>query len=73
METKDIYGRIIKIQEYTGVYPTFTNNPAATTYKYDVLGNLTKVIDAHNNQTTIIYDSLSRKTSMYDPDMGYWV
>ena len=42
-------------------------------HQYDVLGNLTNVTDAANNQTTITYDTLSRKTSMTDPDMGYWV
>ncbi len=63
---------IIKIEEYTGVYPTFSPNPAITSYEYDVLGNLTRVTDAKNNQTNITYDTLSRKTSMTDPDMGYW-
>ncbi|OGL47349.1 MAG: hypothetical protein A2W05_00960, partial [Candidatus Schekmanbacteria bacterium RBG_16_38_10] len=71
VEERDIYGRAIKIKEYMGVFPSFKLY-ATTTYEYNVLGNLTKVIDANNNQTIITYDTLSRKTSMDDPDMGHW-
>src|SRR5207237_10258922 len=38
----------------------------------DVLGNLLTVTDAKGNQSTMAYDSLSRKTAMHDPDMGNW-
>jgi RHS repeat-associated protein len=72
VEEKDSYGRTIKIDEYTGVSPSYTLY-ATTTYNYDVLGNLTKVTDAQNNQTLINYDTLSRKISMTDPNMGYWM
>ncbi|MBI4698549.1 MAG: RHS repeat protein [Nitrospirae bacterium] len=71
VEEKDIYGRAIKIEEYLGVSPSFTLY-ATTRYEYNVLGNMTKVTDAANNLTIIAYDTLSRKTSMTDPDMGYW-
>ncbi|MBI5756780.1 MAG: RHS repeat protein, partial [Nitrospirae bacterium] len=71
VEEKDVYGRLIKVEEYTGISPSFSLY-ATTTYQNDVLGNLTKVIDAANNQTTITYDTLSRKISMTDPDMGTW-
>jgi len=68
-ETKDAYGRLIKVDEYT----TSTSTPyATTTYTYDVLGNLLSVTDAKQNQTKMVYDSLSRKTDMFDPDMGHW-
>ncbi len=70
-EEKDVYGRIIKVEEYTGVYPSFTLY-ATTTYQYDTLGNLTKVIDANNNQTNITYDTLSQKRTMDDLDMRHW-
>ncbi len=68
---KDVNGRLIKVEEYTGVYPSHTLY-ATTAYQYDALGNLLKVTDAAGNQTTMTYDTLSRKTSMNDPDMGYW-
>ena len=45
---------------------------ATTNYTYDVLGNLTGVVDNSSNTTTVAYDWLSRKTSMTDPDMGSW-
>lgn len=44
-----------------------------TTYSYDAMDNLTKVVDSQGNETTMTYDSLGRKTSMKDPDMGIWV
>jgi YD repeat-containing protein len=37
-----------------------------------VLGNLRSVTDAKGNVSTMAYDSLSRKKSMHDPDMGDW-
>jgi RHS repeat-associated protein len=70
-EMKDIYGRVVKVEEYTGVSPSFSLY-ATTRYEYDVLGNVKKVTDAQNNQTVMNYDTLSRKISMTDPDMGYW-
>jgi len=45
---------------------------STTTYQYDTLGNLTRVIDGNGNQTNMTYDTLSRKKTMTDPDMGYW-
>jgi len=51
-----------------------TQDPASaqTVYTSDLLGRLTNVRDAMNNQTTMVYDLASRKTSMIDPDMGTW-
>ncbi len=65
VEERDAYGRLAKVEEYvnSGLYAT-------TTYGYDVLGNLLSVTDAANNQTTMTYDTLSRKRTMHDPDMG---
>lgn len=75
-ETKDPLGRLLKVQEYEGTYSacdTAEGTPyASTTYRYDVLGGLTGVTDANQKETTIVYDSLGRKTYMIDPDMGRW-
>ncbi|MBI5343479.1 MAG: RHS repeat protein [Deltaproteobacteria bacterium] len=67
----DAYGRLRQVREYTGAYPNFTLY-ATTSYNYNVLGNLDNVIDTSGHVTTIGYDTLSRKTSMSDPDMGDW-
>ncbi len=64
--TNDAYGRLVKVEEFNAG-STYT-----TTYEYDVLNNLKKTTDNASNQTTITYDSLSRKTGMTDPDMGTW-
>jgi RHS repeat-associated protein len=62
----DGHGQLIKVEEFNGsaIY--------ATAYYYDTLGNLTKTIDAQGNASIITYDSLGRKISMADPDMGTW-
>jgi RHS repeat-associated protein len=84
VEEKDVYGRLFKVEEYTGTWPSAAVRYAITTYQYNVLGNLTDVYDAFNydpasgqwtglgNHTEIHYDPLSRKDSMNDPDMGSW-
>ena len=73
-ETKDAYGRVVKIEEYSttaSTCDTAVGTPYATTnYTYDLLGNLTKVVDALGNRTTMRYDTLSRKIAMSDPDMS---
>ncbi|MFC1925132.1 LamG-like jellyroll fold domain-containing protein [Chloroflexota bacterium] len=70
----DAFERLVQVDELGN--PT---NPAdkdslyaTTTYSYDALGNLVRMDDAKGNFTTMDYDWLSRKTSMTDPDMGYW-
>jgi YD repeat-containing protein len=68
-ETRDVYGRLKMVEEFTGVSPS-TTLYAATNYKYDVLGNLISVTDAQQNKTTMRYDTLGRKIAMSDPDMG---
>jgi YD repeat-containing protein len=45
----------------------------STYYVYSPLGELNTITDHLGNQTTIIYDSLGRKTQMIDPDMGQWL
>ncbi|MFA5144020.1 MAG: toxin TcdB middle/N-terminal domain-containing protein [Candidatus Omnitrophota bacterium] len=64
--TKDVYGRTIKVEEFNG------GNIYTTTYTYNTLDNLTKTVDAVGNTATIQFDTLGRKISMNDPDMGSW-
>ncbi|MFA7061591.1 MAG: FG-GAP-like repeat-containing protein, partial [Pedobacter sp.] len=79
--TVDTLGRLVKVEEYKGDYPSCSTEPgspyATTTYGYNALGNLITVTDAKNQatvqyQTLMNYDSLGRKTYMKDPDMGVW-
>ena len=63
----DAYGRLSQVEEVVSATETHT-----TVYTYDALNNLTKVTDAKGHLTTISYDSLGRKLSMDDPDMGRW-
>lgn len=75
-ETRDVQGRLIKVEEYEGIYSSCTTDVgtpyATTTYQYDRVGNLLAVTDTNSNATTMTYDTLGRKFSMYDPDMGAW-
>jgi RHS repeat-associated protein len=84
----DGLGRLVRVKEYSGncsndgwavafglgcgggdtpwaVYAT-------TSYSYDSLDNLRQVIDEAGNVTSMEYDTLGRKISMDDPDMGSW-
>jgi len=59
------------VLEYSGTtepYPLY----ATTAYTYDARDLLIGVTDASGNVTTIGFDSLGRKVSMSDPDMGAW-
>ncbi len=76
-QTKDVYGRTVKTEEFTGTQancgPLSEVSVYATTrYQYDLLGNLLKVTDGspQQNITTMRYDTLGRKIAMSDPDMG---
>ncbi|MHC1744446.1 MAG: RHS repeat-associated core domain-containing protein [Syntrophobacteraceae bacterium] len=64
-------GKLARVEELPSPDPSQPPY-ATTTYDYDALGNLTQVVDAGNNVTTMTYDLLSRKTTMSDPDMGFW-
>ena len=68
---QDAYGRLIKVEEFVGTYPN-TNLYSTTIYEYDALDNLVKVIEPKGIVTRIFYDSLGRKISMDDPDLGHW-
>lgn len=65
--TYDVYQRLMKVED---AYGTITE------YSFNTLGNLVQVIAAkgntEQNTTTMTYDSLSKKRTMTDPDMGYW-
>lgn len=69
----DGLGRLVRVEEYIG--NEASNNFALyayTTYRYDPLGNLLQTTDVSGNATSMLYDTLSRKYQMTDPDMGTW-
>ncbi|MFZ0932346.1 MAG: FG-GAP-like repeat-containing protein [Syntrophobacteraceae bacterium] len=66
-EVRDAFGQLTTVTQYQ-IWPT----PFTTSYQYDPLGNLLSITDPENNQTSVIYDSLSRRIAMADPDMGSW-
>ena len=57
--------RVEEINDVDGITETYT-----TSYTYDLLDNLTVIEDDRGNLKTMIYDGLSRKLFMDDPDMG---
>ena len=76
VETKDALGRLVTVQEYTGTGSVTDCSGgtlyATTSYSYDLLGNLLGVTDAKGNVSSMTYDTLGRKLTMHDPDMGDW-
>ncbi|HSW87828.1 MAG TPA: FG-GAP-like repeat-containing protein [Candidatus Saccharimonadales bacterium] len=63
---RDAFANIIQVDELNG------SQTQTTKYAYDVLNNLTKITDANNNNFIFSYDTLGRKTSQTDPDIGTW-
>jgi len=61
---KDGLDRLVEVREVN------SGETYVTSYAYDPLNNLTRIIDAQNNVKTMTYDGLKRKTEMSDPDKG---
>ncbi len=72
LSTRSCYDVFEKLRGVTDAIGTLT------TYDYDLLGNLAHVIRPNPENaslfitTSMTYDSMSKKKSMNDPDMGYW-
>ncbi len=71
---RDWAGRMVAVKEYTGTGGALTPYAvyATTSYGYDVVNELTSVVDAVGNRTSVGYDRLGRKLQLQDPDMGLW-
>lgn len=63
---KNAYGWITEVDEQD------STTTYATRYQYDMLGNLTGIVNSLDQGTTQQYDTLSRKTLIIDPVMGTW-
>ena len=62
----DAYQSLVQVQENNRGESYYTK------YQYSPIGELVRITDHLQNTTTIAYDSLGRKISMSDPDMGNW-
>ncbi|GAB6096176.1 hypothetical protein JCM14469_24290 [Desulfatiferula olefinivorans] len=66
-EKKNYLGQLVEVIEHG-----LNNIQFHTYYNYNIAGDLLSVVDHLGHVTSITYDSLGRKTSMTDPNMGYW-
>ena len=64
--SSDAYNNIIAVDE-VDTATTYT-----TKYTYNALNEVSSVTDALGNLTSFLYDTLGRKISQTDPDMGQW-
>lgn len=64
--TNDPNGNILTVVEYNG------SQQYTTRYSYDGTNQLLLINDSSGNTIRFAYDTLGRKTSMIDPDMGTW-
>ena len=62
----DAYGNVVKVVE-----PDGNRSTAMTTYTYDTLDRVESVTDAQGNVISVVWDSLGRRVSMHDPDLGH--
>jgi len=60
------FDKITKVEEVLGA------TSSATIYTYNTRDDLTQITDAKGNNFGFSYDTLGRKTSQADPDMGTW-
>jgi YD repeat-containing protein len=58
------YGKIVQIDELN------TSQTYTTKYKYNARDELTKITDSAGNNSDFVYDSLGRKITQTDPDLG---
>ncbi|CAB1062260.1 hypothetical protein D1BOALGB6SA_7036 [Olavius sp. associated proteobacterium Delta 1] len=65
-ELGDYLGRIVRVREYLGA------QSYDTLYDYNAAGDLRIVENKIGVQTQFVYDTLGRKISMVDPDLGGW-
>ncbi len=63
IEIKNVKG------ETEAVYDSYCG---LVSYDYDAVGNLKKLTGTDGEVVTMTYDLVGRKTSMNDPDKGYW-
>jgi len=63
----DAFGRVVTLIEERGSEPDIT-----TTFEHDALGNQTRIIHPNLAETVQVFDSLRRRISVTDPDMGIW-
>ncbi|QKW13397.1 hypothetical protein HUT12_11790 [Verrucosispora sp. NA02020] len=64
----DVRGNVTRLDEYTSA--TNPNTHQSTTYTYDLLDQLTAVVDPAGNTWTHTYDLAGRLTQKADPDAG---
>jgi len=69
-EKKNYLGKLIQVTEYNQENGSWVQY--LTNYTYNAAGDMLTVTNHYGNVTTINYDTLGRKTSMTDPDMGTW-
>ncbi|MBA6302857.1 RHS repeat-associated core domain-containing protein [Colwellia sp. MB02u-14] len=62
IETKSVLGESTSVQDAAGIIQ----------FKYNAVGNLTKVIGVDNTIIETTYDNYGRKIAMNDPDKGNW-
>jgi RHS repeat-associated protein len=62
----DAYGRTVRSDRKLG------SATVSTHYQYDLLGRLTGLTDNGGNQWTYTYDTLGRRLTANDPDLGSW-
>ena len=60
------FDKIIRIEEIVA------SLPQVTTYAYNGLDNLIAITDSAGNNFSLSYDSLGRRVTQVDPDLGTW-
>ena len=69
----DAYDRILAVTEYNRDFYLRENETYNTTYSYNGADELTGIRDSKGNNFNFSMDSLGRKTTLNDPDLGIFL
>ncbi|MBA7705794.1 hypothetical protein ES703_114633 [subsurface metagenome] len=61
----DVRGNTVRIEQFN------VGEKITTSYEYNPINEITKVMDNRGNTTSISYDTLGRRTSIDNPDSGF--
>jgi RHS repeat-associated protein len=75
-EVRNVRGDIVQVQTYQGTFDACTTGIGtpytSTVYSYDRMGRLLSAAGPGNLLVESAYDTLGRKLSVSDPDLGNW-
>ncbi|MCZ6696302.1 MAG: SpvB/TcaC N-terminal domain-containing protein, partial [Acidobacteria bacterium] len=68
---RDAFGNVVRVEEFEGEHGDWQSGTVAE-YRYDAADRNVGILDPSGTTTTIIYDTLGRRTGLIDSHIGAW-